>query len=53
MALQAERQAMASEAHEVAVKEFMDKHTRNCPGCDTIGFIPSDDYLCEECRMGD
>lgn len=50
MALQKEREKMMAE--EVAAEEaaYLKLHTRTCPGCDTMAFIPEDDYLCEPCR---
>lgn len=48
-------QRMLEEKEKLA-KEIMqaerEARLRLCPGCDTIGYIPDDDYLCESCRLG-
>jgi hypothetical protein len=50
MELQKEREKM--ELEEVAAQEaaYMKLHTRTCPECDRMNFIPEDDYICEGCR---
>lgn len=44
--LQEERQKIAEEAVEL---ERQIRY-RMCPECDTLGYIPEDDYICEDCR---
>ena len=40
------REDIDAEEREEALKRLW----RTCPGCDTLGYIPPDDYICEGCR---
>jgi len=48
--LQKERERMQKEMVAAQQADYLRIHTRLCPECDTMAFIPEDDYLCEVCR---
>lgn len=55
-ALQQEKKSIKEEAYDLMMKEAMEedrkKHSRMCPVCDTVGYVPDNDYMCESCRSG-
>lgn len=50
--LNQERVSMKEEAYEIMREERRQKHFKMCPVCDTVGYVPDNDYMCESCREG-
>lgn len=48
--LNQERDLMAEEQAAEIKRQYLERYTRVCPGCDALSFIPDDDYICQGCR---